>query len=187
MTKTALLIIDVQEAFNERMALGHQRNNPDAEQNIALLLAAFRVSGEAIFHIRHSSSNPESLFAPQKLGFAAQAFVAPRAGEAQLIKTVNSSFIGTSLEADLKVAKITRLVICGATTNHCVETTTRMAGNLGFDTILARDACWAFDQIGVDGEALSAAQVHQMSLANLSTEFATVLAVAEILSGIAQS
>jgi len=181
MTKTALLIIDVQEAFNLRVALGHQRNNPDAEKNIARLLKMFRASDNPIFHIRHASSDPASLFAPDKPGFAAQAFVQPLAAEAQLVKTVNSSFIATTLEADLKSAHITRLVICGATTNHCVETTTRMAGNLGFDTVLARDACWAFDQIGVDGEMLSAAQVHQMSLANLQGEFAKILPVGEIL------
>jgi len=44
----------------------------------------------------------------------------------------------------------------GATTNHCVETTARMAGKLGFDVKLVRDATWTFDLAGVDGERFSA-------------------------------
>ncbi len=181
MTDTALLIIDVQDAFNERLALGHKRNNPDAEANIARILAHFRQNSLPIFHIHHASTEPDSLFAPEKSGFAVQDIAKPKAGEAVIVKTVNSSFIGTSLEADLRAQGLTRLVITGATSNHCVETTTRMAGNLGFDAHLVRDAIWAFDQTGVDGELLTAEAVHQMTLANLNGEFATVTDTRKIL------
>ena len=57
-----------------------------------------------------------------------------------IVKRVNSAFIGTDLEGRLRAAGIETVVICGATTNHCVETTTRMAGNLGFDARGYRDA-----------------------------------------------
>jgi len=182
MTNTALLIIDVQEAFNERMALGHQRNNPNAEGNIARILAHFRQSALPVFHIRHASTDPASLFAPEKTGFAPQEFVRAQAGERVITKTANSSFIGTSLEADLRALGLMKLVITGATSNHCVETTTRMAGNLGFDTHLVRDAIWTYDQIGVGGEPHLANDIHQMTLANLSGEFATVTDTETILA-----
>ncbi len=182
MTNTALLIIDVQEAFNQRLALGHMRNNPNAEANTTLILAQFRQLSQPIFHIRHASTDPASLFAPEKSGFAAQAFAQEQAGEQVIVKTVNSSFIGTSLEADLRGQGFTKLVITGATSNHCVETTTRMAGNLGFDAHLVRDAIWAFDQTGVDGKPLKAEDVHQMTLANLNGEFATITDTASILA-----
>ncbi|VAW21665.1 Uncharacterized isochorismatase family protein YrdC, partial [hydrothermal vent metagenome] len=181
---TALLIIDVQEAFSERLALGHKRNNPNAEANIARILARFRQFSLPIFHIRHASTDPASLFSPEKSGFAPQAFVQEHAGERVIVKTVNSSFIGTSLEANLRAQGLAKLVITGATSNHCVETTTRMAGNLGFDAHLVRDAIWAFEQIGVDGESLTAEAVHQMTLANLHGEFATITDTGTILAQI---
>jgi len=182
MENTALLIIDVQEAFNERVGLGHGRNNPDAEANIARILQAFRQTGLPIFHIHHASTEPSSLFSAEKTGFAVQAFARPLDGERAIIKNVNSSFIGTPLEAELRQAGITRLVITGATSNHCVETTTRMAGNLGFDAHLVRDAIWAFDQMGMDGEHHFAEDIQQMTLANLNGEFATITDTKTVLA-----
>jgi nicotinamidase-related amidase len=92
-----------------------------------------------------------------------------------IVKRVNSAFIGTDLEQRLRAAGIRTLVIAGATTNHCVETTVRMGGNLGFEVLLVRDATWTFDRVGPDGETHRAAAVHAMSLANLSGEFARIV------------
>jgi isochorismate hydrolase len=56
-----------------------------------------------------------------------------------------------------------------------------MAGNLGYDTKLVRDATWTFAQAGLDGETYSAEQVHRMSLANLAGEFAEIVSAAEVV------
>ena len=182
MTRAALLVIDVQDAFNEQVALdGAVRNNPEAETNIAALLAAARQAGWPVFHIHHASTEEDSRFRPDRSGFSPQLFARPLAGEAVIVKNVNSAFIGTTLEADLRKAAITRLVICGATTNHCVETSTRMAGNLGFDVELVEDACWAFDRTGMDGTRQKAEDIHNMSLNNLHREFADIRRTKELL------
>ena len=90
--------------------------------------------------------------------------------------------IGTDLESRLRAAGIHTLVLCGATTNHCVETTTRMAGNLGFDARLVRDATWTFDRTGPDGDVHTADEIHAVTLANLSGEFATITTAAEAIA-----
>ena len=180
----ALIVVDVQRAFDEWEAAGKRRNNPDAVGRIVDLLAAFRASGAPIFHIRHEGTKPNSTFLPSRTGYAVKDEAREQDGEPVIVKRVNSAFIGTDLESRLHRAGIDTLVICGATTNHCVETTTRMAGNLGFDTRLVRDATWTFDRAGPDGEAHSAEAIHAMTLSNLNGEFARIVTAAEAIASL---
>jgi len=66
------------------------------------------------------------------------------------------------------------LVIAGITTDHCVSTTVRMAGNLGYRTWVAADACATFDRRDHTGRILAAEDVRQAAIASLHGEFATV-------------
>lgn len=184
-SRAALIVIDVQRAFDEWERAGRRRNNPQAIARIADLLSAFRARRAPIFHIRHEGTRPESTFLPGKSGYAVKDEARELAGEPVIVKRVNSAFIGTDLEDRLRTAEIGTLVICGATTNHCVETTTRMAGNLGFDARLVRDATWTFDRIGPDGELHSAEAIHAMTLANLNGEFARIVWCAEAIADLA--
>ena len=183
-SRTALIVVDVQRAFDEWEAAGKRRNNPQALARIAELLAAFRNSNAPVFHIRHQSMRPNSSFAPGATGCPVKDEAREIEGEPVIVKRVNSAFIGTDLEARLRAAGIKTLVICGATTNHCVETTTRMAGNLGFDACLVRDATWTFDRVGPDGDAHSAEDIHAMTLANLNGEFARIVSAAETIASL---
>lgn len=186
-SKTALIVVDVQRAFDEWEAAGKRRNNPEAVARIADLLAAFRISGTPIFHIRHQGIRPNSSFLAEGSGYPVKDEAREIEGEPVIVKRVNSAFIGTDLETRLRAADIKTLVICGATTNHCVETTTRMAGNLGFDARLVRDATWTFDRVGPDGDVHSAEQIHTMTLANLNGEFARIVSAAEAIAGLDDS
>lgn len=181
----ALIVVDVQRAFDEWEAAGKRRNNPDAVARIVDLLAAFRASGAPIFHIRHEGTRPNSTFLPSRTGYAVKDEARERADEPVIVKRVNSAFIGTDLETRLRASNIATLVICGATTNHCVETTTRMAGNLGFDTALVRDASWTFDRVGPDGDTHSAESIHAMTLSNLNGEFARIVTTNEVITALA--
>lgn len=185
MTDTALLVIDVQRGFAQWAAHGEAPNNPDAPRRIAGLLAAFRAAGAPVIHVRHRGTRPGSLFLPDGEGYPVMDEAREAPGEPVLVKEVNSAFIGTGLEARLRGAGVARLVICGATTNHCVETTARMAGNLGFDAWLVRDATWTFPRAGLDGERFTAEEVHAMTLANLHGEFARVVTAAEACQALA--
>lgn len=179
---TALIVVDVQRTFDQWEAAGKRRNNPDAVARIAELLAAFRDRGAPIFHIRHQGTRPNSSFLPDGPGYRVKEEARERPGEPVIVKRANSAFIGTDLESRLRTAGIETLVICGATTNHCVETTTRMAGNLGFDACLVRDATWTFDRVGPDGDAHTAEAIHAMTLANLNGEFARIVSTAEVIA-----
>ena len=179
--RTALVVVDVQKAFEEWDAAGLSRNNPDAVERIGDLLADFRAKGAPVFHIRHASTLPDSAFRLERPGHQVMEVAREEPGEPVMVKNVNSSFIGTDLEERLWRAGVANVVIVGATTNHCVETTARMAGNLGFETVLVRDATWTYDRVGVDGETYPASQIHAVTLANLNEEFVEVATAAEVM------
>ncbi len=107
--------------------------------------------------------------------------VKPIEGEPVFSKAVNSDFISAGLQAYLEAQQIQSLVIVGLTTDHCVSTTARMAGNLGFETYLLANATATFDKIGFDGQHYLAELVHQTELASLHTGFATVLRTEQVI------
>ena len=176
----ALIVIDVQKGFDD--PYWGPRNNPGAEANIARLLAAWRASGRPVFHVQHMSVEPGSTLRPGQKGNDFKAEAKPLPGEPVVQKTVNSAFIGTDLEARLRQGGISTVVMAGITTNHCVSTTTRMAGNLGFKTFLVSDASATFDRKGPDGTLYPAALMHAVGLAEVHGEFATVLTTDAVLA-----
>ncbi|ODT08901.1 MAG: isochorismatase [Mesorhizobium sp. SCN 65-20] len=183
----ALILIDVQMAFVEWERTGLRRNNPQAVDNIARLLGAFRDRGLSVIHVRHASTEPDSALRPERSGYQPIEQARERDGEAVIVKHVNSSFIGTDLERRLRDGGHRTLVVAGITTNHCVETTTRMAGNLGFDARLVADACYTFDRVGLDGKVHSAEAVHDMTLTNLNGEFASIVTTDAIVAALAEN
>ncbi|RDY59588.1 cysteine hydrolase family protein [Flagellimonas nanhaiensis] len=174
---TALLLIDIQLGLQQIDFYGTERNNPQAETNCKTILSAFREKQLPIFHIQHSSTNPESPLHPSKKTYAFNPLVQPEGNEPIIQKHVNSAFIGTDLEERLKSQNITDVVIVGLTTEHCISTSTRMAANLGFNVTLIADATAAFNKKGVNGEDFSAELAHNIALANLKDEFAKVVAM----------
>lgn len=174
-----LLLVDVQEGMDD--PVWGRRNNPQAEPNISRLLSAWRETDRPVVIIQHLSRNPASPLAPDKPGVRLKPIVTPRPGEFHMTKRVNSAFIGTDLEELLRKNGWDTVVIAGLTTPHCCSTTARMAGNLGFSTYMAADAMAAFDLTGPDGRLVPAETIHQVELASLHGEFATVLDTDEIV------
>jgi nicotinamidase-related amidase len=175
----ALIVIDVQRAF-EDPSWG-QRNNPDAEKMIARLLAGWRETNRPVIHVHHRSQRPVSLFYADGVGFQVKAEALPLPGEAVIYKEVNSGFIGTDLEVRLREAGIDTVVMVGITTDHCVSTTTRMAGNLGFDTYVVSDATATFERMGPTGVHFAAQLMHDTALASVNGEFAKVVDTGAVL------
>jgi nicotinamidase-related amidase len=178
----ALLVIDVQTGFDDP-AWG-SRNNPCAEANVARLIAAWRDAHCPVIHVHHDSPDPTGRLRRGTAGHAVKPEALPRDGEPVYRKTVNSAFIGTSLEADLRARDIATLVVVGLTTNHCISTTARMAGNLGFETMVAADATATFDRANLDGTLRRAEDVHQAALSDLRDEFAQIVTTAWLIAAL---
>ncbi len=119
-----------------------------------------------IIHVQHVNPKAGSLFNPELPGVAIKAEATPLSGELLISKDVNSAFIGTDLEKRLRQMGATTLVIVGITTDHCVSTTTRMAGNLGFAVYVVSDATVTFERTGHDGTHFTAEQMHDTALAS---------------------
>lgn len=181
--KTALIIIDVQKAF-EHPKWG-KRNNPDAENNIGKLLSVWRPKGWQVIHVQHTSDHPDSLFYPANEGFQIKDEGKPLKEEPVFVKKANSAFIGTNLKDFLEDRSITTTVITGLTTPHCVSTTTRMSANYGFNTFLVSDATAAFGLRDQSGEYYDADTIHRLSLATLYDEFARILTTKQLLDKLA--
>jgi len=180
MTNVALIIIDVQKGFDDP-SWGN-RNNPDAEAKIELLLSEWRKNNRPVIHVQHCSLEPDSPLRSDVPGCEFKEEARPIAGEKHFTKTVNSAFIGTDLEEYLRSREIESLVVVGLTTDHCVSTTTRMAGNLGFKVRLVSDATATFDRKGEDGTHYLASDIHDIHLASLNGEFCAVRSAQQVLN-----
>ena len=177
---TALIVIDLQKAI-DHPSWG-ERNNPDAENNVAALLQEWRRSQRPIYHIRHDSAEPRSHYRLGQPGNEFKPEARPLPGETVIAKRTNSAFIGTDLEQRLRSLGQAPLLVTGVITNNSVEATVRMAGNLGFDTFLVEDACFTFGRNDWQGRWRTAEEVQAMSLANLDGEYCTVSRTADVLA-----
>jgi nicotinamidase-related amidase len=171
----ALILVDVQKAFLEKDYPGINRNNHDAEFICGNILSKWRELKLPIIHVRHSSTNPDSKLHKSKPGFEFNDHVKPLDNEVVLTKKVNSAFIGTKLENILNNMNINTLVFIGMTTNHCISSTVRMSGNLGFETYLISDSTACYNTMGIDGKMIDCNIIYESSLANLSKEFAIII------------
>ncbi|MEV7616328.1 cysteine hydrolase family protein [Streptomyces sp. NPDC089799] len=185
----ALVVIDVQQGFEDSAFWG-PRNNPDAEDNIAALMDAWQRSGRPVVLVRHDSVNPVSPLAAGAPGNAFKDFVEKRGADAALLitKTVNSAFYGTpDLQEWLTAAGIGQLVPVGIQTNMCVETTARMAGNLGHRVLLPLDATHTFDLAGPFGLHRTAEELATATAVSLhGGGFARVVTTAQLLAAVAE-
>jgi nicotinamidase-related amidase len=184
MSKPVLVVIDLQEAMRADRDAGYPWANPDAPETAGRLLAAFRAAGLPVVHVHHHGTDPADGFHPDNPLSVAMPEVAPVPGEPVVIKQGSSGFIGTGLEALLRDSGFETLVIVGGEANMCVESTTRMAGNLGFQTSVVADALVNFQRTRRDGVVVPPGDVLELSLANMMS-FARITDSAQILAEIA--
>src|SRR3954452_11913769 len=112
---TALVLVDVQQAFDDADHWG-RRNNPACEANVAALLAEWRARERPVVFVRHDSDEPAS---PLRADRPGNALKPELTGEPDLLvtKQVNSAFYGEpDLDAWLRERGISSFALCGITT-----------------------------------------------------------------------
>lgn len=181
--RTALVVVDVQQAFDDHAAWSPtaHRDNAACEANVAALIAEWRSRGRPVVFVRHDSVEDGS---PLRAGAPGNAFKPELTGEPALlvVKHTNSAFYGEpDLHAWLTERGLDAFAVCGIQTDHCVETTARMGGNLGYDVLFVLDACHTFDRLGPDGVLVTAEELTRATAASLHGEFATVVATRDLV------
>ena len=177
--KSALIIIDVQKGLDDPHY--GQRSNPDAEQNMKLVIQAWRNSSRPVIHIQHLSTNPASKLRPELPGCEIKEEVKPLNGERIFQKEAHSAFVGTGLSDYLHKNRFDQLVLMGLTIEHCVSSTARTAHDLGFTTYVVADATAAFGVHDYEGNYIDADTMHKASLASLHEEFVQVVSTKKLL------
>ncbi|KAJ7803138.1 Isochorismatase-like protein [Mycena olivaceomarginata] len=204
---TALIVIDVQQAFIDPSFLKRERSTPNLQPNITALLAAFRAKNLPIIHIHHIDTeklDPEgtSLWneSTHPEGVLPQEYVKPQGDEPVLRKYDRSSAFGahlvsdrtTSLKDILDAQGIKTVILVGQSSAHCVSSTARSAFDLGLSVVVVGDASATYaagipEYSGAakgdikDGKAWSAETVHGVAMAHLDGDLADVKGTAEVL------
>jgi nicotinamidase-related amidase len=171
LTSTALVVIDVQKAFDDAAHWG-RRNNPACEANVEALIEAWRAAGRPIVFVRHEFETHDWDFKDTITGDP----------DLLVSKTVHSAFYGSpDLDGWLRSRGLDAFAVCGITTDHCVETTARMGGDLGYDVLVVLDATHTFDRTALDGRVISADELARATAASLHEEFATVVSTSDLV------
>lgn len=183
--RTALLVVDVQNDFAHADGVmgrfGVDLSSVDAAvDRTQELLAAAHAAGVQVFLVRLQTtaardsraanlrrarmgrSVPEELRVCREGRWGADFYrIAPAPGDIEVAKWRYSSFGGTGLDMQLRALQLDTLVVCGLTTECCVETTVRDAFALDFHVFVVADASTAYDRA-----------MHEMSIRSMVQNFA---------------
>ena len=175
-----LIVIDLQNDYFPGGAMALV-GIAEAAANARILLNAFRKTKSPVIHVQHISARPgATFFLPDTHGAKINELVTPTGDEPVVMKNFPNSFRSTTLLEILKKEKPDHLVICGAMSHMCIDATTRAAFDLGFNCIVAEDACATRDLM-FKGRTIKASDVHASFMAALSVPYAKVTSTREII------
>ena len=175
-----LLIIDIQ---NDYFPGGEMElvKMDEAAGNAQKLLYYFRKNNLPIVFIQHLATKPNaSFFIPETSGAEIHQSIRPLDNETVIVKNFPNSFRNTNLNQHLQASNSKDLVICGAMSHMCIDTTTRAAADLGYSCTLISDACATRDLVFND-QKVKASDVQIAYMAALNSTFAQVISTDQFL------
>ncbi|GAA1422494.1 cysteine hydrolase family protein [Agrococcus citreus] len=179
---TALLVIDVQESFRQQPQWD-RISNPGIAADVARLVEHARAAGEPVLWVLHAEPGSGGAFDPESGAVRLIDGLEPAADEPVLVKRVHNAFTTTDLEEQLERRDVRAVRLAGIRTEQCVETTARLASDLGYRVEVVLDATATHPLALHDGSGeLTADEVITRTAAALSGRFATITTIAEVLS-----
>lgn len=160
--KTAILVIDVQRGLCDDLPRPHEAE--EVMQRINALTERARASGVPVAFIQHENA-VDLEFDSERWQLAGALNTDSR--DAKIRKTTPDSFLRTPLEAWLSDRGVKRVVICGYSSEFCVDTTTRRAAALGYEVVLAADAHTSHDKPHATGAQIRAH--HNATLSDITS------------------
>jgi len=176
-----LILVDIQ---NDYFTGGNMElvGMEEAASNAKLVLQKFRNTNSPIFHIQHLSTRPgATFFLPNSKGVEIHQDFLPQSEETITTKHFPNSFRETDLHDALKRSDVEKLVICGAMSHMCIDTTTRAAFDLGFACTVIEDAC-ATRNLEFKGKEIEARTVHASFMAALAVPYANIISANEFIN-----
>ncbi|MGI5198125.1 cysteine hydrolase family protein [Streptomyces sp. CA-288835] len=188
----ALIVIDVQESFRAR-PLWATISEPKIADQVNRLVRLARQAGDLVVWVLHTAPGSGDVFDPA-LGHVRLMEELERAdGEPLLHKTSHNAFTTTNLQQLLTERGISELIVCGIRTEQCVETTTRLASDLGYQVTFVTDATatnpiphrdapagQSVAELLADPRTLSAEEIIRRTEYALSGRFATIATVEQL-------
>jgi isochorismate hydrolase len=184
--RCALLVVDMLRYFAHPLGRAWLPASAAVLPNVVALLEAWRGLGAPVFFTRHCHEGPQDLgmlgrfFADYIRSGEPESEIVeelrPRPDEPVVRKTTYDAFHATPLEALVRQAGASQVLVCGVLTHMCCETTARAAFVRGFEVYAAADAMASHSE-----------QTHVGSLLNQADSVAVVLSTAEVLAACRKS
>lgn len=179
---TALIVVDVQESFRQH-PLWASISNPGIAGDIARLVEHARAAGDQVLWVLHAEPGSGGVFDPESGGVRLQEGLEPRDDEPVIVKRSVNAFTTTNLQQELTTRGINHVRLAGIRTEQCVETTARIASDLGYRVEVVLDATATHPLALHDGSGtLGPADVIARTAAALSGRFATITTIDEVLA-----
>ncbi|WP_427888423.1 cysteine hydrolase family protein [Kribbella sp. GL6] len=192
MSRTALIVIDVQESFRVRPNW-QLVNHPDIADRVQRLVDAARARDELVVWVLHTEPGTGGAFDPAEGHVRLIDGLEPLPGEPMIRKTSHNAFTTTNLQQLLTQEGVSEIVVCGIRTEQCCETTARVGSDLGYDVVFVAEATatmalahWSIreqasvEEILADPRTLTADQVTKRTEYALAGRFATVRTLDEL-------
>lgn len=169
---STLILIDCQNTYTQGVM--ELDGVAAALDEAAALLDRARSAGIPVIHIQHNGGPGSPYDIEAEIG-AIVGVVAPREGEAVVVKQYPNSFVETDLDDRLKALGARNLVLAGFMTHMCVNSTARGAFNLGYAPTVPAAATATRTLPDVSGNPVPAAVMQAASLAAIADLFAVVV------------